>query len=175
MIGTFGLNTNLLETNVLNLSVVLSIVFVVLGDALKTLLAQRREIVMSSLQEATQKASEAEQRLEEARKSVDAARLRAVEIRDQAIKSCELEKLLIRRHLKSELQYLKARGQQAIELEYRRTAKTLTRQVSRLALVAAESELISSLGSEDPSRSKHTDLNETYLRESFCRLKKDKS
>ena len=174
MMGVFGLNNDLFETNILNLSVVVSVVVVFVGDALRSLLAQRRRIVISSLQEATQKSQEAEQRLEEARKSVDAARLRAQEIRIQAIESCEREKLMIKEQMEKELRYLKARGQQAIELEYRRTARAITKQVFGMALVAAESTLITKLGSQDPSRSEQRKLNDTYLREYFCRLEIDK-
>jgi F-type H+-transporting ATPase subunit b len=171
MMGTFGLNTDLFETNILNLSVVVSIVFVFVGDALKALLARRRDIVISSLQEATRKAREADQRIEEARKSVDVARLRAQEIRVQAVESCEREKLIIKEQMAKELEYLKARGQQAIELEYRRTSRAITKQVFGLALVATESTLITELSSQDPSCSKQRELNEIYLRESFFRLK----
>jgi PII-like signaling protein len=51
----FGFNTNLLETNVLNLSVVVRIVVKVVGDALRELLDQRRKAIVSTLTEADKK------------------------------------------------------------------------------------------------------------------------
>ena len=64
----FGLNTNLFETNVLNLAVVVGVVVTVVGDALSTLLKQRRETILSTLQEADNKAIESKNRLDEAKK-----------------------------------------------------------------------------------------------------------
>jgi F-type H+-transporting ATPase subunit b len=54
----FGLNTNLFETNVLNLIVVVRIVVTVVGDALRNLLDQRRKVILSTLQEADKKKRE---------------------------------------------------------------------------------------------------------------------
>ena len=41
--GHFGFNTNIFETNVLNLAVVLAIVIIYVGDALRGLLANRKQ------------------------------------------------------------------------------------------------------------------------------------
>ena len=43
----FGFNTNLLETNVLNLSVVVAVVVIYIGDALKSLLANRKQTILN--------------------------------------------------------------------------------------------------------------------------------
>jgi F-type H+-transporting ATPase subunit b len=51
----FGFNTNLIETNVLNLRVVVRIVVKVVGDAVKNILDERRQIILSTLQEADKK------------------------------------------------------------------------------------------------------------------------
>ena len=64
----FGFNTDLFETNVLNLAVVVGIVVTVVGDAVQSLLDQRRQNILSTLAEADKKAREAQKRLEEAQK-----------------------------------------------------------------------------------------------------------
>jgi len=46
----FGLNTNLFETNILNLTVVIGVVIKVVGDSLRSLLDQRRKTILSTLQ-----------------------------------------------------------------------------------------------------------------------------
>ena len=51
----FGFNTNLFETNVLNLAVVVGIVVTVVGDAVQSLLDQRRQNILSTLAEADKK------------------------------------------------------------------------------------------------------------------------
>jgi F-type H+-transporting ATPase subunit b len=55
----FGLNTNLFETNILNLAVVVGVVIKVVGDSLQSLLSQRRKTILSTLQEADLKAKKA--------------------------------------------------------------------------------------------------------------------
>jgi F-type H+-transporting ATPase subunit b len=65
----FGFNTNLIETNVLNLRVVVRIVVKVVGDALKNILDERRQIILSTLQEADKKERKIQQQLREAKKS----------------------------------------------------------------------------------------------------------
>jgi len=64
----FGFNTNLIETNVLNLRVVVRIVVKVVGDALKNILDERRQIILSTLQEADKKERKIQQQLREAKK-----------------------------------------------------------------------------------------------------------
>ena len=45
----FGINTNVLETNILNLSVVIGVLFVVGKDVLTSLLDERRQKIVQSL------------------------------------------------------------------------------------------------------------------------------
>jgi F-type H+-transporting ATPase subunit b len=167
----FGLNTNLFETNVLNLAVVVGIVVTVVGDAVRSLLDQRREIILSTLQEADQKAREAQNRLDTAQKSVEIARLRAQEIRRQAVQLAEQESSTIQQQLANDLQRLQERGRQAVKLEYQRTMQSITQQVATLALTTAESMLLTVLGSQDKDCSKQKELNEMHVRETLCQLK----
>merc|ERR1711998_130733 len=51
----FGFNTNLIETNILNLRVVLSIVISQVGEFLKNRLDDRRKMILSIMQEAEKK------------------------------------------------------------------------------------------------------------------------
>ena len=99
MIGTnlfsghgFGINTNILDTNVLNLAVVLAIVISVLGDAVRDLLSNRRRTIMANLTAADDKAQEIVDRLDAARRQLDEARQAALEIRREALDAAEREK-----------------------------------------------------------------------------------
>src|SRR5210317_2032103 len=53
--GGFALNTNILDTNIINLVVVLGVLFTVGGDALKATLANRKEAILSTMQEAEER------------------------------------------------------------------------------------------------------------------------
>ena len=171
MRNDFGLNTDLFETNVLNLAVVLGIVVTVVADAFRDLLDQRRKTILLTLQEADKKAREAQKRLEEAKKAVENARFRAQEIRIQAIQTAEQESFAIQKQLENDLQRLKDRSQQGIQLERIRTMQAIAQQVANLVLTTAESNLFASLGSQGQALSKQKELNEMHVRESFRQLK----
>jgi F-type H+-transporting ATPase subunit b len=168
----FGFNTNLFETNVLNLRVVLGVVVTFVGDALRTLLDQRRKIILSTLQEVDQKAKEVQKRLEDAQLSVEAARNRAQEIRNQAIQTIEQENTIIQEALKSDLNRIQERGKQRIKLERQRIIQSVSQQVAKITLRAAEGKLLITFNSQRKSRSKQKELNDMHVRETFRQLKR---
>ena len=45
----FGFNTNLFETNILNLAAVIGIVVIIVGDAVQSVLDQRRQNILLTL------------------------------------------------------------------------------------------------------------------------------
>ena len=167
----FGLNTNILETNVLNLLVVFWVVVTFVGDAFRTTLDQRRETVLSTLQEADQKIREAQELLEKARKAVETARTRAQEIRAQADQLAEQESVAIQKQLKRDLQRLIERGRQTINLEKQSALQSIAKNVARLALNSAEKSLIADLKPKGPISSKQKELNEMHVSETFLQLK----
>jgi F-type H+-transporting ATPase subunit b len=166
----FGLNTNLFETNVLNLAVVLRVVIKVVGDSLKTLLDQRRKSILSTLQEVDQKAKEAKQRLREANKTLEEARSRSQEIRIQATQAVERENCVAQERLESDRRRLQERRNQAIQLERQRMTQSISDQVSNIALTSAENTLLKLFLSKDTSNPKQKELNEICMRETFCQL-----
>ena len=92
-VGTgFGFNTNVLETNIINLAVVIFIVVTFVGDALNTLLKNRKEIILANLQEADKRALEAQEKLLEAQKQFDLSVEKATQIKKEALLKAENEK-----------------------------------------------------------------------------------
>jgi len=166
----FGLNTNLFETNVLNLAVVFRVVIKVVGDSLNTLLDQRRKSILSTLQEVDQKAKEAKQRLREAQKTLEEARSRCQEICIQTTQAVERENCTAQERLERDRRRLQERRNQAIQLERQRTAQSISYQVSNLALTSAENTLLKIFASQGTSISKQKKLNEICIRETFCQL-----
>jgi len=167
----FGFNTNLLETNVLNLRVVLRVVVKVVGDALRALLDQRRQMILSTLQEADKKKNILQQQLETAKESVKIARITAEEIRTQSIQAVEQENYAIEEKLKKDLELLEQSSNQAIELERQRAIQSVAQQVATLALKNAEDRLTISINPGGPSHLKHKDLNKLHVQETFRKLK----
>jgi F-type H+-transporting ATPase subunit b len=166
----FGVNTNLFETNILNLTVVVGVVIKVVGDSLRSLLDQRRQTILSTLQEADLKAKEAKKRLEEAQRTLEEARLRVQEIRMQTIQAIEREKLIAQKQLERDLCRLRERKDQVVQLERQRATQFISNQISTLALNSAENILLNALGSQSTSSSKQKELNEMHVRKTFCQL-----
>ena len=65
---SFGFNFNILETNLINLSVVLGIVISFGGNALRSLLDNRKQTILNNLEEADKKAAEAQEKLNKTKK-----------------------------------------------------------------------------------------------------------
>jgi len=164
----FGINTDLFETNILNLAVVVGVVVTFVGKAVSELLEQRRTMILSTLSETDQKVKEAQKQLDEAKKSVEIARLSANDIRTKAMQAVEQENLLIKQQLDESLQYLKDRGRQSIQLERQRIVGMIAQQVSTLALDRTETKLLKAF----EQGYKQTELNQQHIRETFRKLKR---
>jgi F-type H+-transporting ATPase subunit b len=81
----FGINTNIFETNIINLAAVVAIVVSFVGQNLSALLDERKKTILNNLQEASQRAAEAEQRLNAAKSQLESAKKKAVEIREDGV------------------------------------------------------------------------------------------
>lgn len=166
----FGINTNILETNVLNLAVVIGVVVTVVGDALRGLLDTRRQTILGTLKEAEQKAAEAQARLDQARSALEAARTKAAQIRAQAATAAEQEGAALAAQFASDLARLREAARQGVQLQRQRAVQQIAQQVARLALTAAETALVDQLV-KGSARSRQRDLNERHVRETFRQLK----
>jgi F-type H+-transporting ATPase subunit b len=168
----FGFNTNLIETNVLNLRVVLSLVVSQVGEVLKNRLDDRRKIILSILQEADKKKEQLRQQLEEARKAIKEAQLMAKDIRDQSLQAVEKENYTAEQKLKEDLKRFQENSQQIIKLERQRTLQVVTQYIADLALKEAEDRLLKTLESRGQVSTKQKELNEIHVQETFRKLKR---
>ena len=87
----FGINTNILETNVINLAAVLFVVVNFAGQNLTSLLAERKRTIVNNLSEATLRAEQAAQNLNEKRQQFDLARQKASQIREEGLTRVQVE------------------------------------------------------------------------------------
>lgn len=79
----FGINTNIFETNVINLAAVVTVVISFVGGNLTSLLEERKKTILGNLQEASQRAAEAEEKLAQAKNQLELAKKKAKEIREE--------------------------------------------------------------------------------------------
>jgi len=132
--GHFGFNTNILETNVLNLAVVLAIVITYVGDALRGLLANRKQTILNNFREADQRASEAQDRLNQARLQLEKAKTKADEISQQAIFTVDQEKKQIISQTQEDIKRLSILQQETLKFEQQKAQNELAQKLVRLAL-----------------------------------------
>jgi F-type H+-transporting ATPase subunit b len=132
--GHFGFNTNLLETNVLNLAVVLAIVITYVGDALRGLLANRKQTILNNFREADQRASEAQERVNQARTQLEQAKSKAQQIREQALVTVDQEKKQFVRQTQEDIKRLGVLQQETLRFEQQKAQNELARKLVRLAL-----------------------------------------
>ena len=81
----FGINTNVFETNIINLAVVIGVVVSFVGSNLTALLEDRKKTIVNNLQEANQRAIDAQEKLNQARAQLELAKKKAHEIREEGI------------------------------------------------------------------------------------------
>jgi len=130
----FQLNTNLFETNVLNLSVVLGVLVYYGKAALGDLIQNRKENILRSLQDAENKFKEAEENLSFSKKNFESAKLKAEQIRSQGvILSSQAAKALIEK-VEEDITRLKASNLSLIKLEEEKSINDICQKLSQFAI-----------------------------------------
>lgn len=129
-----GFNTNILETNIINLAVVLGVVISFIGDALRSLLNNRKETILKNLQEADQRANEAQEKLNQARIKFELAQKKATEIKEQSILTAEQEKKQSIRQAEQDVLRLEELKQETLLFQQQKAVSEISQQVITLAL-----------------------------------------
>ena len=132
--ATFGFNGNILETNIINLAVVIGIVVSFGGDALRSLLENRKQTIFSSLQEADFRAEEAKEKLSKAKSQLSLFQKKASEIRQQASATAEQEKNQGIQQTQEDAQRLERVKQETLQMQQQKTISQISQQVVLFAL-----------------------------------------
>lgn len=87
----FGINTNIFETNIINLAAVIGVVISFVGSNLTAILDERKKTIVNNLEEANQRAIEAAEKLSIAKAQLETAKKKAKEIREEGISRASQE------------------------------------------------------------------------------------
>jgi len=150
--GNFGLNTNLLETNLINLSVVLSLLVYFGKGVLNNLLNNRKQTILSTINDAEERYNEATDKLNQARTRLERAKIKADEIRVNGLSQIEKEKKELINAADEDSKRLEDSKNATIRFEEQRAIEQVRQQVSRLALERALEALNKRLNNELHSR-----------------------
>ncbi len=139
--GGFGLNFNILETNLINLAIVIWILYYlgskVLGETLKT----RSSEIASTIKEVEARQKEAAAVLADQQQKLAAAQAEAEKIKKEAEKRAESAKQEILAKSEKEIERLREEAVQDLNLEKKRAIAQLRRRVVEMALSRSESRL----------------------------------
>jgi F-type H+-transporting ATPase subunit b len=147
----FGLNTDILETNLINIIILIVLLVYVLGNFLKENLSSRQEQIISSIQDGEKRLNEANERLAEAKAQWAQAQIIIEEIKSQTKRS---RASLLESEFNQANQDLSQRFNNILMiLRYReqQVFNDVMKQVSELALNQVTSKLQTQLGKTEQS------------------------
>ena len=136
------LNLNIFETNLINLSIVLSVVFLVIGDAFKTALSERKNGILSALNEANERYEQAQKELNAAVALLDEAKGKAQSIQKAAPGTALKEKETIQTQYALELDRVNQKFENDSNLARARMAKTLYNHMVHSSISKARTYLV---------------------------------
>nr|AST09057.1 ATPase subunit I [Eutreptiella pomquetensis] len=130
----FGINTDLFETNILNLAVVVGVLVYFGKDILSDTLKTRKEAILKSLQDADNKFQEATDKLNDAKKQFDFAKIRAEEITAQGLVTAEKSSNKLLARVEDDIKRLEDGKVATLRFEEEKAVTEVCEKVSRLAL-----------------------------------------
>lgn len=130
----FGINTDLIETNVLNLAVVIGVLVYFGKDIVSDTLKTRKETILKSLQDADNKFQEATDKLNEAKKQFEFAKVKAEEIRAQGLVTADKSSKKLLARVEDDIKRLEDAKVATLRFEEEKAITEVCEKVSRLAL-----------------------------------------
>jgi F-type H+-transporting ATPase subunit b len=130
----FGFNGDILDTNLLNLAVVLGILIYFGGELVGSLLETRKQTILKSLQDAEQRYEEAFEKLQQAQAELANAQQKSEEIRLQGRNSANTAVNQVLQVTAQEKVRIEETKNTVLDLEGEKAVAEVCREVVRLAL-----------------------------------------
>lgn len=146
--GGFGLNFDILETNLINLAIIWGVLYYFGSKFLGNTLSKRRAAIEEAILDAEKRQQEAAKALEEQNKNLAQAQSKAAEIVETAKKNAASLREEMLDQAKSDIERMRAAADQDVSLQQERVMRELRQRISDLAIARAESELPSRLTPE---------------------------
>lgn len=143
----FGLNLDILETNLVNLTILIGLLLFYGRKFLTKLLTERRGKIEAEIKQAEQRAKDAAAALAEAQQKLAQAQAEAEQIHQNALSRAQQVKESVLAEGKEEVIRLQATASQELSTETDKVIAQIKQQIVSLALAKAESELTGNLDS----------------------------
>jgi F-type H+-transporting ATPase subunit b len=133
----FGINTNLLETNIINISVVLGVLIKVGGEVVIKTLTERKENILKSLSDADERFAEAQAKVSSAKTEIENAKSKAKLIRSQSLTNETKIVIAILENAQQEINRLQKSKKITIQLEEKKLVSEVYERVIGLVITQA--------------------------------------
>ncbi len=143
--GGFGLNLDILETNIINLAILIGVLFYFGRKVVGNTLSERRSNIETAIQEAEERLKQAQAAVFEAQQKLTAAQKEAQQIRQAAEENAQAVREAILAKAAQDVQRLKEIAARDLNAEKERAIAQLRQQIVAMALQKAESELRSGI------------------------------
>lgn len=143
--GGFHLNFDILETNIINLAIIIGVLYVYGSKFIGNTLETRKSKIVADLEDAENRAKKAQEALGKAQKDLEQAQMQAVKIRDDAKVAAEKTKAEILAKGREDVEKLKASAVKELDTEQAKVIAELKQRIAKLALEKVEAELRSNL------------------------------
>ncbi len=138
----------ILESNLVNIAIILALLYVLGRRVVGEALAKRREGILEELHQAEQRKQEAITRLAEEQQKLAQAQQEAERIRREAEVNAEARRQELLQQVEQEIERLRARAARDLAAEQEQILQELRRQIVRQALSKVEQELPQHLNEE---------------------------
>lgn len=139
--GGFGLNTNILETNLINLAIIISVLFIFGRRVLGKTLQERRERIETAIKSAEQRAKEAAATLADQQQKLAQAQAEAERIKKAATENAQTAREAVLAQAAADIERMKETASADLNSEREKAIAQLRQQVVAMALRKVESEL----------------------------------
>ena len=146
--GSFGLNLDLFETNIINLAIVIFALYKFLPNFLGSILERRRAIILADLKDAEERLSSATAALSQAQQDLADAQQKAEQIRLDGKARAEAIRLESEKRTIEEMARLKQGAAADLNAEAARVSNQLRREAAQLAIEKALSTLPGKLNAD---------------------------
>lgn len=146
--GEGDLLAKILESNLINIAIILTLLFILGRKVVGEALAKRREGILEELRQAEQRKQEAIEKLAEEQQKLAQAQQEAERIRKQAEANAEARRQELLEQAEREIERLRANAEKELSSEQERVFQELRRQIVRQALSKVEQELPRHLNEE---------------------------
>ncbi len=139
--GGFGLNFNLLETNLINLAIIWGVLFYFGSKFLGSTLSERRTTIETAIQDAERRQREAKQALEQQKDNLAQAQSKAKDIVAAAKENAAKVSEEILLQAQADVERMRAAADQDVSFQQEKVMRELRQRISELALERVENEL----------------------------------